>query len=297
MENEEINIRLNKINEEIEKFKLSINRKEDDLKNLINIKDDDIKKLNEKIVNQENKLNQKEEEIKRLTDKIDQLNNIIGSLNIEEIKEFMKYLKLKLKSKIEKINKEIEFAQYKAKQIENLNAKTSNLKNKINDSKNFNKIIKVEKKIKIPCKSDVHTFYCVLCNSFCHTYCTECEEKDLTSLQNCAAISKDFCTECKNKCHWTSHRLLNYYEKTKNVEENKIDENMKNVFIKSKEELSENIQLIEQIRKEFNMIGLDIINYFTNINQTKILSFINYKSEMKINENKINELKNLINKI
>ena len=271
MENREINLRLNKIDEEIEKLKLSINRKEDDLKNLINIKDDDIKQLNEKIVNQENKLNQKEKEIKRLNDKIEQLNNIIGSLNIEEIEEFIKYLKLKLKSKIEKINKQIEFTQYKIKQIENLNVKNSNLKNKINDSKNFNKIIKVEKKCKIPCRSGEHVFYCNKCNSVCHSSCYECEEKDHNSLQNCCAINNDFCTQCKNKCHWTFHRLLNYHEETKIVEETKLDENMKNVFIKSKEELSENIQLIEQIRKEFNMLGLDMINDFTNISQTKVL--------------------------
>ena len=70
---------------------------------------------------------------------------------------------------------------------------------------------------------------CLICSTTCHKYCGICDESDISG---CACIENNFCIKCKNKCHWTQHKLRQYYyEDYIDEEVVTLDELKKNIVI------------------------------------------------------------------
>ena len=84
----------------------------------------------------------------------------------------------------------------------------ASLKGDLNDSKNFTKVIKTHKIRLVPAPPGNYMTTCMTCSTTCHKYCRISDDSDKSG---CTCISNNYCIKCKNKCHWTQHKLRPYY--------------------------------------------------------------------------------------
>ena len=56
-------------------------------------------------------------------------------------------------------------------------------------------------------KKERYMTTCIHCTKTCHRYCYI---KDDDNKSRCICIKNDYCTVCKDKCHWTEHKNRNY---------------------------------------------------------------------------------------
>jgi hypothetical protein len=141
-------------------------------------------------------------------------------LGMDNFTKFINRIKL-MNSKSLRLTKEV---LKKRKQLETtilgLNSRVTKALAKIDNIKNvFNKFKIIQGNIKDIEKEDFSfytteeyydeepmpkgecTTYCANCCQYCHDPCWVCSKEK----QGCSAMSGEYCTVCRGKCHWTHH--------------------------------------------------------------------------------------------
>ena len=127
--------------------------------------------------------------------------------NLYLTKEVLKEREL-LEETAEKLNNELKQGLNKVYELENKIKEISMIKNDINTSKEYQKIIKVSIVKKIKKNPNFYASTCLVCNITCHS---NCEIADDDEKQKCKLMDKNgFCTICPNKCKWDQHKNTNY---------------------------------------------------------------------------------------
>ena len=197
----------------------------------------------------------------------------------EGIKNFQNFLS-KLKSSEKKslnltkeVLKERESLEEKAKILTNLlkdglnkvyklnqiKKEISILKNDINDSKDYEKIVKIPAVKKIKKNPNFFATTCLICNKTCHS---NCEIADDDKKKKCKLMDKNgYCTICPQKCKWDQHKNTNYILEEIFEENKTIFEELKKRYIASINKLSIIKASFIEEKEQLMKIYEECINY------------------------------------
>ena len=171
------------------------------------------------------------------------------------------------------LEKQVEILQYALKEgidkvnyIKGIITMIKSVKGNLNGSKNFTKIIKSFKPVKIAVYDGRLITTCLICCHTCHDKCCLNDNEKY----RCAAMNRDgfnsHCVVCKGKCSWRQHKNLPYIYQEKEVEEVVTLDSLKKLYYDSKSELDTKTQLILGAKKDLiklNQECLDIQDLIT----------------------------------
>ena len=66
-------------------------------------------------------------------------------------------------------------------------------------------------------------------------------------------MSKGVCTICKGKCHWNDHKNMNFYFKSKMVQNTVRADNLFEAYKDANSNLTKSKQIIEGLKKDSEM--------------------------------------------
>jgi len=187
-------------------------------------------------------------------------------LGMDNFEKFLNRIKL-MNSKSLTLSKEV---LKKRKQLETtilgLNNRVTQALSKIDNIKNvFNKFKQIQGNIKDIEKEDFVfyttetyydeekmpqgqcTTYCANCCQYCHDPCWVCSKEK----QGCSAMSGQYCTVCRGRCHWTSHidKYTRPVQKTRQVKNQKTELIKK--YTDNKSKLSKQEQILKSLQEQF----------------------------------------------
>lgn len=220
-------------------------------------------------------------------------------LGMDNFEKFLNRIKM-MNAKSLRLTKEV---LKKRKQLETtilgLNNRVTNALSKIDNIRNvFNKFKQIKGNIKDIEKEDFSfttseeyyedepmpkgqcTTYCSSCCQYCHDPCWVCSKEK----SGCSAMSGQYCTVCRGRCHWTSHidkytrpvkktrTVINYKkELMKKYTDNKsklscqeqILRGLKTEFEKEERECYSIIKDLSEVINQLNIIALNTKSYIT----------------------------------
>ena len=166
----------------------------------------------------------------------------------------------------------------------------SDLKEEINQSKNFTKKIKVPKLTKVPViERGKYMMTCLVCNKTCYRNSTI---KDDDANFKCGCFKNGYCTVCKNKCHWTEHKSRPYELVEFMDEEVVILEDLKKKYYDSLNHLSVKTQVLKGVLSEKNKLKLDC-----DKNQQEIMKSINILKEIILDKSSLEPIEEELEKM
>ena len=153
----------------------------------------------------------------------------------------------------------------------------SDLKGNLNDSKNFKKKIKVPKTKRAPVtEKGKFMTTCLICNKTCHRYCSIKDDDDKSG---CACMKNDYCTVCKNRCHWSEHKNRPY-ELVDYIDEEIVTlEDLKSKYYDSKKQFNDKTQLLMGAKNDLVKLYLECIT-----TQQEMMKSINRLKEIALNK-------------
>lgn len=153
----------------------------------------------------------------------------------------------------------------------------SELKGNLNDSKNFTKKIKVPKTKKVPVtENGRYMTTCLICQKTCHS---GCYIKDDDDKSGCACIRNNYCTVCKNKCHWKEHKNRPYELADYMDEEIVTLEDLKTRYYNSKNQFDVKTQLLMGAKNDLIKLNLECIS-----TQQEMMISVNRLKEIALNK-------------
>ena len=164
----------------------------------------------------------------------------------------------------------------KVEYIKGILKMVSSLKEDLNDSKNFTKVIKTPKIRPVPVPPGNYMTTCMICSTTCHKYCGIADDGDK---RGCACISGDYCIRCRNKCHWSQHKNRPYYYEDYMEEETITLTELKQKYCDSKSNLDTKTQLLMGAKKDLVNLNMECIN-----TQDLITKSINRLQEIALNK-------------
>ena len=139
--------------------------------------------------------------------------------------------------------------------IKDIIKEISNLKNDINDCKNYKKTIKQPSIRKINVEPNHYALTCLQCTKTCDPYC---EMLDDDEKYKCAAIGRNgHCKICPKKCHWQEHKLRDYILEETFEERTIILEELKKRYDCSKNHLSIKLKLLSTKKEELIKLNIE----------------------------------------
>ena len=164
----------------------------------------------------------------------------------------------------------------KVEDIKRILQMVTRLKGVLNDSKNFTKVIKTPKIRLVPAPPGKYMTTCMICSTTCHKYCDISDDSDIS---RCACIENNYCIKCKNKCHWTQHKLRPYYYEDYMDEEVVIFDDLKKKYCDSKSDLDIKTQLLLGEKQDLINLNIECIN-----TQDLITKSINRLQQIALNK-------------
>ena len=164
----------------------------------------------------------------------------------------------------------------KVEYIKGILKMVSSLKEDLNDSKNFTKVIKTPKIRPVPVPPGNYMTTCIICSTICHKYCSIADDRDK---RGCECISGDYCIRCRNKCHWSQHKNRPYYYEDYMEEETITLTELKQKYCDSKSNLDTKTQLLMRAKKDLVNLNMECIN-----TQDLITKSINRLQEIALNK-------------
>ena len=152
----------------------------------------------------------------------------------------------------------------------------SELKGNLNDSKNFTKKIKVPKTKKVPVnEKGKFMTTCLICQKTCHPGCCIKEDENKSG---CACIKDDYCTVCKNKCHWSEHHNRPYELVDYMADEIVTLEDLKTRYYDNKNKLDVKTQLLMGAKNDLIRLNLECVT-----TQQEMMKSVNRLKEIALN--------------
>jgi len=222
---------------------------------------------------------------KRFMQKLDTL----PSIKLDQTKKVFYELD-KLGKKFAIFDRNIKEVQYKIEFIKGILKMISDLKEEINQSKNFTKKIKVSKLKKVAViERGKYMMTCLVCNKTCYRNSTI---KDDDEKFKCGCFKNGYCTVCKNKCHWTEHKNRPY-ELVEFMDEVVVTlEDLRKKYYDSQNHLSVKIQILKGVLNEMNKLKLDC-----DKNQQEIMKSINILKEIILDKSSLEPIEEELEKM
>ena len=129
------------------------------------------------------------------------------------------------------------------------------IKGNFNDLRNISTKIEVKKTKKVPVTEEGKFMTtCLICTQTCHSGCSIKEDDDKFQ---CSCFKNDYCTVCKNKCHWSKHKnrpyeYVDYFE-----EETVTLEDLKKRYYDFKNKFDVKTQLLMGVKNDLIKIDLE----------------------------------------
>ena len=183
----------------------------------------------------------------------------------------------RLTKNFEILSKKLKDGLNQAETIKGYFKMISKLKGNLNDSKNFTKKIKVPKTKKVPItKKGRYMTTCLICQKTCHSGCCIKDDDDKSG---CACIKNDYCTVCKNKCHWSEHKNRPYEIVDYMDEEIVTLKDLKARYYDSKNQLDVKSQLLMGAKNDLIKLNLECIT-----TQQEMMASVNRLKEIALNK-------------
>lgn len=224
----------------------------------------------------------------------DKFNEMFWELGMESFKNFVKKLNtLSTKSltlskvvlsernnlnlSVENLQIQLQNGLNKMTSVRDLFEKIDSAQKVINGSKNFETITENDQIVQENLPSGTYTTLCINCNFTCHKICGIPDDRNK---RGCDAMSRDYCTQCKGKCHWSSHRNAPYILKIVKVKKKVTLEDLKKKYDDGNKNLTLSQRLMNGLLKE----GKDILSNCISIQET-IKNIVNKISKIALNPN------------
>ena len=183
----------------------------------------------------------------------------------------------RLTKNVEILSKRLKEGLNQAETIKGYFKMISELKGNLNDSKNFTKKIKVPKTKKVPItEKGRYMTTCLTCQKTCHPGCWIKDEDDKSG---CACIKDNYCTVCKNKCHWSEHKNRPYELVDYMDEEIVTLEDLKARYYDNKNKFDVKTQLLMGAKNDLIKLNLECIS-----TQQEMMSSVNRLKEIALNK-------------
>ena len=209
---------------------------------------------------------------KKFTEKL----NTLPKVTLDQTKTVLNE-RSRLTKNVEILSKKLKDGLNKAETIKGYFKMISELKGDLNDSKNYTKIIKVPKTKKVPVTEKGRFMTtCLICNKTCHV---GCYIKDDDDKSGCACIKDNYCTVCRNKCHWREHKNRPF-ELVDYMEDEPITLNdLKNKYYNSKNNLDAKTQLLMGAKNDLIKLNLECMQ-----TQQEMMNSVNRLKEIALNK-------------
>ena len=206
-----------------------------------------------------------------------------------EVLNQRKQINLKIKS----LKNELDKGVIKMNSINEILKDIKIIKKKINDSKNYEKMVDVPKVEKKQLPKGKYSITCMKCNRTCVKICSISSQEDI---KNCDVMKNGYCTVCERRCNYNSHAATEYYYEYSVIKEKVTLENLKNLYFENISNLSKYEQikngLENEVKKQFNnslKLQEDVKNHVDKLkkialNKLSFESFENYINEIIITE-------------
>ena len=119
----------------------------------------------------------------------------------------------------------------------------------INANRNFKYTVQEEKRVQVKLQTGTYTTNCLTCNYTCHFPCGIPQN---ANKNHCAAIRNNHCTECPNKCQWTSHVNDQYRYETNYEDVEKEYNDIKDRYNTALQGHNQVEVVIKQLQQEFD---------------------------------------------
>ena len=124
-------------------------------------------------------------------------------------------------------------------------------------NKNFTYVVEIEKMVKHPTQTGIHTTNCLRCNFTCHLGCRIPQDKDK---HKCWAMDDSGkCRICPQKCQWDSHFNNPYYFETETVSETRTLEDLKKKYHDATSGKSQKKTMMENIKKDLQDLQKQVL--------------------------------------
>ena len=153
----------------------------------------------------------------------------------------------------------------------------------IKDSQDFSYEVSEEQAVNTKLSVGQHTTTCLKCNRTCHENCAfadDSEKKDCTAMD-----AKGYCKVCPNKCIWSQHKNLPYLIHLETKKIVKTYEQTKAKYMSAQKDKDKNINIIDEIKREFNTLMDDNKALVTEVKQ-----LINKLQQIALKPNPISEI-------
>ena len=161
--------------------------------------------------------------------------NVLPKINLSLKKEVLRDREL-LEGKVNILNSKQKNVINKVEEIKILFERISKLKKEVNDTKNYDYIVKVPKTIKYSEDPNFKSITCVKCNLTCHAHCNIFDNREF---KKCHIMDTNrYCTICPQKCKWDYLKCLGYILEMKMEEEIKTLDELKKHHLDAKNNLA-----------------------------------------------------------
>ena len=163
-----------------------------------------------------------------------------------------------LENRTEKIKEEFKVLAGVRKELAEIGDKLKGTRQTIQANKDYEKQI-IENKIRRFKIRKNEAYYCSICNYTCHYPCPESDTKEEGRCSVSGAVAEGHCEKCPQKCHFNSHKKVNFVNEIKSKCETKVNKKKKARFDSAKEMESETEELLAKEQNHFDATLLDIL--------------------------------------
>ncbi|XP_063049357.1 uncharacterized protein LOC134443525 [Engraulis encrasicolus] len=135
-------------------------------------------------------------------------------------------------------------------------------KSEINENKDFEYEVEVEKSLKIDISSGTFITNCLGCNYTCHYPCHIPKDDDK---EGCYAMTDGNCRVCPGRCVWSVHFNMRYRWDIKRVKEKRTYNELKSKYVKAVGEKMNAEEIIAKLEEEYHQVQEKIVKMMGNL--------------------------------
>ncbi|XP_063049339.1 uncharacterized protein LOC134443508 [Engraulis encrasicolus] len=135
-------------------------------------------------------------------------------------------------------------------------------KSEINENKDFEYEVEVEKPLKIDISSGTFITNCLGCNYTCHYPCHIPKDDDK---EGCYAMTDGNCRVCPGRCVWSVHFNMRYRWDIKRVKEKRTYNELKSKYVKAVGEKMNAEEIIAKLEEEYHQVQEKIVKMMGNL--------------------------------
>ncbi|XP_063049606.1 uncharacterized protein LOC134444063 [Engraulis encrasicolus] len=170
----------------------------------------------------------------------------------------------RLEATVEGLQPLIQKGLSKMEEIRTTEAALDKHKNQVEENRDFEYEVEVEKPQKIDIPRGEYITNCLQCTFTCHRHCRIPKDEDK---RGCVAIgSNGYCTVCPGKCIWNIHHNMEYRFETQRVKEKRTYQNLKTKFEEALGEQMTTEKMMSQLNLEYELVQEEVVEMMNTVN-------------------------------